>query len=69
MYEDFVFWHVDLTGEEVQHIKNMSYFASDKTLDAFEARMGAAMRAHMTEDDFNPCYFLVRPSLHASRPP
>jgi hypothetical protein len=64
MYEGFHFWHADLTDAEVQHLKDVSYYASDKTLDAFEQRMGAAMRAAMQEDPFNACYFLVRTRRH-----
>ena len=61
MYEGFTFWHHGLTAADIEHIKSMSYYASDKTLDAFEKRVGAAVRGAMQEDEFNPCYFLVRP--------
>lgn len=62
MYDGFAFWHRDLTNAQLEHIKSMSYYSGEGTLNKFEARVGAAVRKSMQTGPFDPCFFLVCPS-------
>lgn len=60
MYEDFKFWYSDLTDAQLRHVKEMSYYSSEGTLNKCDARVGKATRDSMLKDPFDPMYFLVR---------
>ena len=53
-------WHTIPAIEAI----TFAEYVKDADRDAFEQRMGAAMRAAMQEDPFNACYFLVRTRRH-----